>query len=428
MLLRNWIFIALHLCVKFQIQAIGCCGSLTNDSSIGQSEKQKPFKEILASMDRLHQLLTVKRIVEELNIPLPLPNHTSPKYTSLAQIAFHETVEIGSPSLNGQSSVSVITLEIAGIPTDANSKSVGLNNDHELLHHTITLNKSSWYAFNARPIAVELLVPLLQGQQPCRALFEHVSCSNGADRTWNVDSTNQIDRSACEPFNITLPMVQQLYNSARQRPSTADGNVQIQTAIRILGHKLHARNYKHLTPVLRVRLQKFESTTTTTTTTTTTSSGYRTKRKVKLNFNKSIQSNKANVFDVVDCEKQWDAAFLSSTSPAIYDDLMPCCRRRFRISFDELGWGDWVLAPKQFDSYYCIGRCTHFGGFSTENGDGFAFYSELMNLYRSTEKNYMKPCCSPIKFAPLTIAIWQGPNEQATQTLDNVVVTKCGCI
>ncbi|XP_003382120.1 conserved hypothetical protein [Trichinella spiralis] len=117
MLLRNWIFIALHVCVKFQIDAIGCCGSLTNDSSISQSEKQKPFKEILASMDRLHQLLTVKRIVEELNIPLPLPNHTSPKYTSLAQIAFHETVEIGQSSSNGQSSVSVITLEIAGIPT-----------------------------------------------------------------------------------------------------------------------------------------------------------------------------------------------------------------------------------------------------------------------------------------------------------------------
>ncbi|KRY19990.1 Inhibin beta chain [Trichinella patagoniensis] len=421
MLLRNWIFIAFHLCVKYQIDAIGCCGSLTNDSSISQSEKQKPFKEILASMDRLHQLLTVKRIVEELNIPLPLPNHTSPKYTSLAQIAFHETVEIGQSSLNGQSSVSVITLEIAGIPTDGNDKWVGSNDDHhnhhhhdELLHHKITMNMSSSYTSNGRLVAAELVVPLLQGQQPCRALFERISWSgsNGTDRTW----TNRIDRSACEPFNVTLPLVELWTNWPVGMTTVFD------VAIRILGHKLHARNYKHLTPVLRVRIHQnhqqvdFGS-----------SRPKRSKQMIKWNAKKKPTANR---FDVVDCDKQWDAAFLSSTSPAVYDDLMPCCRRRFRISFDELGWGDWVLAPKQFHSYYCIGRCTGFGGeFPTDGGaDGFAFYSELMNLYRSTEKNYMKPCCSPIQFAPLTIAIWQGPNEQATQTLDNVVVTKCGCI
>ncbi|VDP12206.1 unnamed protein product [Soboliphyme baturini] len=129
-----------------------------------------------------------------------------------------------------------------------------------------------------------------------------------------------------------------------------------------------------------------------------------------------------------DCDTQWDEQFLKSMNTGIYDSLMPCCRRRLRITFDDFGWGDWAYAPRSFDSYYCIGRCSHFGGFASSKTEGYAYYAEIMNWYRDAKTAALSPCCSPVKFSPLTISVMQGPNEQVTQTLENVIVKQCGCL
>lgn len=34
-----------------------------------------------------------------------------------------------------------------------------------------------------------------------------------------------------------------------------------------------------------------------------------------------------------------------------------CARRYLRVDFADIGWSEWVLAPKAFDAYYCAGTC-----------------------------------------------------------------------
>lgn len=34
-----------------------------------------------------------------------------------------------------------------------------------------------------------------------------------------------------------------------------------------------------------------------------------------------------------------------------------CSRRYLRVDFTDIGWSEWVLAPKSFDAYYCAGTC-----------------------------------------------------------------------
>lgn len=34
-----------------------------------------------------------------------------------------------------------------------------------------------------------------------------------------------------------------------------------------------------------------------------------------------------------------------------------CSRRYLRVDFADIGWSEWVLAPKAFDAYYCSGTC-----------------------------------------------------------------------
>ena len=57
---------------------------------------------------------------------------------------------------------------------------------------------------------------------------------------------------------------------------------------------------------------------------------------------------------------------------ALQQEVAPCCRRRVRMSFEQLGWGAWVLAPRHFDAYYCIGRCTRFAAHGV--------YADLRNV------------------------------------------------
>lgn len=34
-----------------------------------------------------------------------------------------------------------------------------------------------------------------------------------------------------------------------------------------------------------------------------------------------------------------------------------CSRRNLRVDFADIGWSEWVIAPRAFDAYYCAGTC-----------------------------------------------------------------------
>lgn len=41
------------------------------------------------------------------------------------------------------------------------------------------------------------------------------------------------------------------------------------------------------------------------------------------------------------------------------DDELICQKRKMVVSFEEIGWGDWIISPKTFDASYCAGECPH---------------------------------------------------------------------
>ena len=46
-----------------------------------------------------------------------------------------------------------------------------------------------------------------------------------------------------------------------------------------------------------------------------------------------------------------------STSPICSSSITECCRESLYISFKDLGWDDWILAPEGFHAFYCRGSC-----------------------------------------------------------------------
>lgn len=35
-----------------------------------------------------------------------------------------------------------------------------------------------------------------------------------------------------------------------------------------------------------------------------------------------------------------------------------CCREKLYVSFEEIGWNDWIISPKGYNAYFCKGSCS----------------------------------------------------------------------
>lgn len=55
----------------------------------------------------------------------------------------------------------------------------------------------------------------------------------------------------------------------------------------------------------------------------------------------------------------FDAQTMRKARRRQWDDRQrrSCSRRSLRVDFADIGWSEWVIAPKAFDAYYCAGTC-----------------------------------------------------------------------
>ncbi|XP_014293830.1 inhibin beta chain, partial [Halyomorpha halys] len=101
-----------------------------------------------------------------------------------------------------------------------------------------------------------------------------------------------------------------------------------------------------------------------------------------------------------------------------------CCKQRFYVSFKQLGWDDWVIAPSGYYANYCRGDCS---GHRTP--DSYVnHYTHVLEEYRKTDRLAgLQPCCAPIKFSSTSL-IYYGPDMNIIKRdLPKMVVEECGC-
>ncbi|XP_011495081.1 PREDICTED: inhibin beta chain [Ceratosolen solmsi marchali] len=102
-----------------------------------------------------------------------------------------------------------------------------------------------------------------------------------------------------------------------------------------------------------------------------------------------------------------------------------CCKQRFYVSFSQLGWDDWIIAPQGYYANYCRGDCA--AGHRTP--DTFPnYYTHVIEEYRKMDRLAgMQPCCAPLKFSPMSL-IYYGPDSNIIKRdLPKMVVDECGC-
>ncbi|OAF64928.1 hypothetical protein A3Q56_07363 [Intoshia linei] len=90
-----------------------------------------------------------------------------------------------------------------------------------------------------------------------------------------------------------------------------------------------------------------------------------------------------------------------------------CQLENMFVDFNEIGWGQWVIEPKIFNAYTCLGNC--------ENLSKSLNHTQLKRII-----NHKNIHCVPLEFKNLQVITTDDFNIVQT-TIENIITTKCGC-
>uniref|UniRef100_A0A3B4BRS9 TGF-beta family profile domain-containing protein n=1 Tax=Pygocentrus nattereri TaxID=42514 RepID=A0A3B4BRS9_PYGNA len=102
-----------------------------------------------------------------------------------------------------------------------------------------------------------------------------------------------------------------------------------------------------------------------------------------------------------------------------------CKKHELYVSFSDLGWKDWVLAPPGYSAYYCDGECDYPLG-SCMNATNHAMIQLVVHLIKPDE--VPKACCAPTKLSPISVLFYDDNNNVILKKHRNMVVKTCGCL
>ncbi|XP_058031952.1 bone morphogenetic protein 6 [Ahaetulla prasina] len=120
-----------------------------------------------------------------------------------------------------------------------------------------------------------------------------------------------------------------------------------------------------------------------------------------------------------------DVSRTSSITDYNSSDLKTACRKHeLYVSFQDLGWQDWIIAPKGYAANYCDGECS-FPLNAHMNATNHAIVQTLVHLMNP--ENVPKPCCAPTKLNAISVLYFDDNSNVILKKYRNMVVRACGC-
>ncbi|KAM9618393.1 nodal homolog [Trichechus inunguis] len=106
------------------------------------------------------------------------------------------------------------------------------------------------------------------------------------------------------------------------------------------------------------------------------------------------------------------------------DGSQLCRKVKFQVDFNQIGWGSWIIYPKQYNAYRCEGECP--------NPVGEEFHPTNHAYIQSLLKHYQphrvpSTCCAPVKTKPLSMLYVENGRVLLDHHKD-MIVEECGCL
>ncbi|NWR01326.1 DERR protein, partial [Paradoxornis webbianus] len=103
----------------------------------------------------------------------------------------------------------------------------------------------------------------------------------------------------------------------------------------------------------------------------------------------------------------------------------PLCRpRRLYISFSDVGWEKWIIAPQGYLANYCRGDCP----FPLAAELNSTNHAVLQTMVHSLDpRGTPQPCCVPVRLSPISILYYDNSDNVVLRHYEDMVVDECGC-
>ncbi|XP_012934739.1 nodal homolog [Aplysia californica] len=95
----------------------------------------------------------------------------------------------------------------------------------------------------------------------------------------------------------------------------------------------------------------------------------------------------------------------------------------FEVDFNAIGWGQWIIHPKRFNSRFCFGQCPSPIDVKYKPTN----HAMLQTLMRMKRPNVAPlPCCVPTRLSPVSMLYFEY-DEIVVRHHEDMVADECGC-
>ncbi|KAF2354868.1 Transforming growth factor-beta C-terminal [Trinorchestia longiramus] len=106
-----------------------------------------------------------------------------------------------------------------------------------------------------------------------------------------------------------------------------------------------------------------------------------------------------------------------------------CQMRPLHVSFRDLDWQDWVIAPDGYDANFCQGRCD-FPIPPDKNATNHAIVQTLIKVLEAVKEGDTVPpaaCCTPNELATISVLYYDYSNNVVLKKYPKMIVKNCAC-
>ncbi|XP_036985853.2 growth/differentiation factor 9 [Artibeus jamaicensis] len=102
-----------------------------------------------------------------------------------------------------------------------------------------------------------------------------------------------------------------------------------------------------------------------------------------------------------------------------------CELHDFRLSFSQLKWDSWIVAPHRYNPRYCKGDCPRAVG----QRYGSPVHTMVQNIIyeKQLDDSVPRPSCVPAQYSPLSVLTVEPDGSIAYKEYEDMIATKCTC-